>query len=69
MKEFLGISKVDSTNKELDNAMEVEGGDNETMKSMTEKEIDKKLNKAKAKEKREKEKNSSPAAKTNRRGR
>ena len=36
MKEFLGISKVDSTNKKLDDAMEVEDDDNETMNSMME---------------------------------
>ena len=69
VKEFLGISKIDSANKKLDDAMEVEGDDNETMKSMMGKELDKKLNKAKAKEKKEKRKTLRPAAKTNRRGR
>ena len=34
VKEFLGISKVDSTDKKLDDAMEVEDDSNETMKSM-----------------------------------
>ena len=63
VKEFLGISKIDSANKKLDDAMEVEGDDNETMKSMMGKELDKKLNKAKAKEKKEKRKNSSAGGK------
>ena len=56
VKEFLGISKINPANKKLDDAMEVEGDDNETMKSMMGKEIDRKLNRAKAKEKREKRK-------------
>ena len=34
VKEFLGISKIDSTNKKLDDAMEVEGNNNETMENM-----------------------------------
>ena len=68
VKEFLGISKIDSANKKLDDAMEVEGDDNETMKSMMGKEIDKKLNKAKAKEKERREKTLRPAAKPIRRG-
>ena len=41
--------------------MEVKGDDNKTMKSMTGKELDKTLNKAKAKEKREKRKKNSLA--------
>ena len=43
--------------------MEVEDDDNETMKSMMEKELDKKLNKVKAKEKKEKRKNFSASGK------
>ena len=41
VKEFLGISKIDSANKKLDDAMEVKGDNNETMKSIMGKEIDK----------------------------
>ena len=41
MKEFLGISKIDSANKKLDDVMEVEGGSNETLNSMMGKEVDK----------------------------
>ena len=41
VKEFLGISKIDSANRKLDDAMEVDGDDNKTMKSMVGKEIDK----------------------------
>ena len=48
--------------------MEGEGGDNKTMKSMMGKELDKKLNRAKAKEKREK-KLFGRRKKNNRRGR
>merc|ERR1711966_551738 len=54
VKEFLGISKINSANKKLDDAMEVEGDDNETMKIMMGKELEKKLNKAKAKKKKKK---------------
>ena len=52
----MGLSKIDSANEKIDEAMEVDGKDNETIKSMMGKEIDKKLNRAKAKEKREKRK-------------
>ena len=68
MREFLGISKIDSANKKLDDAMEVEGNSNETLKSMMRKEMDKKLNKEKAKEKKEKRTNSSAGVKPIRRG-
>ena len=64
MKEFLGISKIDSANKKLDDAMEVEDDSNETLKIMMGKEMDKKLNKSKAKEKKEKRKNSLGGGKT-----
>ena len=63
MNEFLGISKIDSANKKLDDAMEVEDNSKETLKSMMGKEMDKKLNKAKAKEKKKKEKTLRAAAK------
>ena len=66
VKEFLGISKIDSTNKKMDDAMEVQGDDNETTKSIMGRKLDKQLNKAKAKtkEKREKRKTLRPTAKT-----
>ena len=41
IKEFSGVSKIDSTNKKMDYAMEVQGNSNETMKIMMEKEVDK----------------------------
>ena len=44
IKEFLGICKVDSNSKRLDDAVEVKCDSNKTMKSMIGKEAGKKLN-------------------------
>ena len=55
-KEFLGICKIDSANQKLDDAMEVDGEDHDTVKGMIGKRFDKKISKAKAKDKKEKRK-------------
>ena len=58
-KEFLGIFKIDSANQKLDDAMEVDGEEHDTLTSLIAKQMDKKILKAKAKDKKEKRKNSS----------
>ena len=64
IKEFLGIHKIDSINKKLDNAMEVKGEDATTVNNIIDKRIDKKISKAKANEKKREAKNSLGDGKT-----
>ena len=63
-KEFMGIFCVDSANQKLDDAMEVKGDEQTTLRSLINKEVDKKVAKSKSKEKKEKRKNSSGSGKS-----
>ena len=64
----MGIHKIDSSNKNLDSAMEVDGEEATAVNNITDKRVDNMISKANAKEKQERQKNLRRTEKTNCRG-